>query len=142
MQALATDQEKLNAFNQEAPGITKVFIVGMPSEIGVRAMDGRAGAERGPESFRELLTLCALPSNPVSSSTSLLDSIKIYDCGNIEVNQGQASEHKDLSRDTAGAKLADLTFFILSRIERSKVFVIGGSDEMTFNLMEALNKVD
>jgi len=66
----------------------KVFILGMPSEIGERARDGRAGAERGPEVFRELLSICALPSNPVDCSAQLLDLIKLYDCGNIEVNQG------------------------------------------------------
>ena len=59
---LLFDEAKLSALN--AGNHTNVFLVGMPSEIGARAMDGRAGAERGPESFREMIQLCALPSNP------------------------------------------------------------------------------
>ena len=86
IKALSADEAKLAAFNAEHPGLTKVFIIGMPSDIGVRAHDGRAGAERGPESFRELLSLCAMPSNPVSTDIQLLSTIKIYDCGNIEVD--------------------------------------------------------
>lgn len=88
IRALVEDEQKLTEFNAESPAMTKVFLVGMPSEIGVRARDGRAGAERGPETFREILQLCALPSNPVESSAKLLDTVKLYDCGNIEVNQG------------------------------------------------------
>ena len=58
----------------------------MPSDIGVRAFDGRAGAERGPESFREMVTLCAMPSNPVSAATALLNRVMLYDCGSISIN--------------------------------------------------------
>lgn len=105
---LLFDQEKLDALNADA-AFSKVFLIGMPSDIGVRALDGRAGAEKGPESFRELITLCAMPSNPVCHDITLLQRIKIYDCGNIPVNQGQASEHKDLTREESGVKLANLT---------------------------------
>ena len=87
-----------------------------------------------------MIALCGLPTNPVSSRVALLGSLKIYDCGNIEVNQGQAIEHKDMTKDQAGAQLALLTSQILSKVERSKVFVVGGSDEMTLNLIEALNQ--
>ena len=67
--------------------MVKMFLVGMPSDIGVRAFDGRAGAERGPKSFREVFSLCGLPSNPVSADTaSLYNLVKIYDCGDIPVD--------------------------------------------------------
>ena len=81
------DQEKLDELNSTNVGAPKVFLVGMPSDIGVRALDGRAGAERGPESFRELLTLCAMPGNPVCHDFTLLErGVKIYDCGNVPVD--------------------------------------------------------
>mmetsp|Transcript_10525 Transcript_10525/g.14197 ORF Transcript_10525/g.14197 Transcript_10525/m.14197 type:complete len:87 (+) Transcript_10525:21-281(+) len=54
VRALAADEAKLEAFNAEDSAVVKVFIIGMPSDIGVRALNGRAGAERGPESFREV----------------------------------------------------------------------------------------
>ena len=135
---LLFDQEKLDAINADT-ATSKVFLIGMPSDIGVRALDGRHGAERGPESFREMVTLCAMPSNPVCHDVSLLERVKLYDCGNMPVNQGQASEHKDMTREESGAKLANLTAQILSKVHRSKVMVIGGSDEMNLNLMQALD---
>lgn len=110
----------------------------MPSDIGVRALDGRAGAERGPESFREMLSLCSMPTNPVSNKSGLLGQVKLYDCGNMSVDQDQAIAHKDLTREEAGAKLVSIVARILSKVEKSKVLVIGGSDEMNMHLMQAL----
>mmetsp|Transcript_10811 Transcript_10811/g.13586 ORF Transcript_10811/g.13586 Transcript_10811/m.13586 type:complete len:107 (+) Transcript_10811:406-726(+) len=47
-----------------------------------------------------------------------------------------------MSREPAGAELASLTSLILSKVARSKVFVVGGSDEMTLSLMQALDSTD
>ena len=44
--------------------IDKLFIIGYPCELGTRNQDGRAGVEKGPESFREILHLTGFPSNP------------------------------------------------------------------------------
>ena len=85
-----TDEKDILAqINTDEPNLAKLFIIGMPSDIGVRALDGRAGAEKGPDAFREMLSLCAMPSNPVDGNT-LFNRVKIYDCGNIKVDQGQA----------------------------------------------------
>lgn len=136
---LLFDQSKLDSINADETA-SKVFIIGMPSDIGVRAFDGRAGAERGPESFREMATLCAMPNNPVSSVTALLNRVKVYDCGSIYVNQGKAIEHKDMTKEEAGAKLASVIAQILSKVERSRVFVVGGSDELNLHLMHGLSE--
>ena len=85
LETFLEDAEKVQALNADTDH-AKVFIIGMPSDIGVRALDGRAGAERGPESFREMVSLCAMPSNPVCSDISLLGKVKLYDCGSMPVN--------------------------------------------------------
>ena len=140
LEALFADNAKVDALNGDLPEASKVFLIGMPSDIGVRAFDGRAGAERGPESFREMIQLCAMPSNPVSQEISLVGKIKIYDCGSIAVDQGRAIEHRNMLVEEAGPKLAELTSKILSKISRSRVIVIGGSDELNMHLISGLSQ--
>ena len=87
---LMFEQAKLDEINADST-TAKVFLIGMPSEVGVRALvddklGAKPGAERGPESFREIIPLCAMPGNPVDSDISLLGTVKIYDCGNMPVN--------------------------------------------------------
>ena len=59
-------QEVLDRIN--ASPAVKVFLVGYPSELGTRNRDGRAGVEKGPESFREILQLTGYPSDPAMPS--------------------------------------------------------------------------
>jgi len=136
---LLFDQAKLDSINADTSA-AKVFIIGMPSDVGVRAFDGRAGAERGPESFREMVTHCAMPSNPVSSEAPLLNTVRLFDCGSIAVNQGKAIEHRDMTKEEAGAKLTSVIAHILSKVERSRVLVVGGSDELNLHLMNGLEE--
>lgn len=83
-----------------------------------------------------------MPSNPVECQTELLGRVKIYDLGNIPVNQGQSSEHKDLYRDQAQLILASTVHALLTKVPKSRIFIIGGSDEMNRSLLKAVNTCD
>ena len=58
-------ESKLELWQQEVKAKHKVILIGYPSEISHRNMDGKVGAARGPDSFREILKLTAFPSDPV-----------------------------------------------------------------------------
>ena len=46
----------------------------------------------------------------------------------------------DMTKEESGAKLASVTAQILSKVERSRVFVVGGSDELNFHLLHGLKE--
>ena len=84
-------QEVLDKIN--ASKLTKVFLIGYPSELGTRNLDGRAGVEKGPESFREIMQLTEYPSDPaMQTSGCYARSVKIYDVGDITIYEGSSSE--------------------------------------------------
>ena len=109
------DEERLSTLN--GTPLTKVFLIGYPCEVGIRNQDGRAGTERGPDSIREIMSLAAMPANPVTAGTvvtgaavtgqSKIDGkVEIYDCGNIHVDQGRAIHERDTIMDQAGNSLS------------------------------------
>ena len=53
------NDEKVEALNSCFK--TKIFIVGYPCEMGARNMNARAGCDRAPDTFRELLKSYAYP---------------------------------------------------------------------------------
>jgi hypothetical protein len=59
-----------------------VIIVGYPSEVGHRNMDARVGVSRGPDTFREIMELTQLPSDPIDQELAL-EKVMIFDAGNI-----------------------------------------------------------
>lgn len=135
-------EEYINGLNSDTTR-AKLFIIGYPCEVGARNYEGRAGLDRGPDSFREIIDLTKLPSDPATFSSylekPLTDSVRLIDCGNIHVDQGKASELRDSVMFVAQEELRKFVAQILSKVENSFVFVIGGSDDLTLALLKAVD---
>ena len=96
-----------------------MFLVGFPCDIGARNRDGRGGLERGPESFRELFSLTAFPSDPACNTeenSKKAANLKIYDLGNVEIDHGRATEDRDLIMEIVCKKLTNLIDQVVSTI--------------------------
>ena len=133
---------------------TKVFLVGYPCELGTRNIDGRAGVEKGPASFREIMQLAGYPSDPAMPASaagpvSYASAVKIYDVGDIPIYEGsssefmastvnigsQASELRDKIMVEAGKRLQSVIADILEKVAGSRVLVLGGGDELTLSVL-------
>lgn len=47
--------------------------------------------------------------------------------------------HKDMTKEEAGGRLSEVIAQILSKVDKSRVFVVGGSDEMCMHLMNGVS---
>ena len=95
--------DKINAYP-----VPKVFLIGYPSELGTRNLDGRAGVEKGPESFREIMQLTQHPSDPASQTGgSYAQLVRIFDVGDIAIYEGSSSEFMARSKGV-GSQASEL----------------------------------
>mmetsp|Transcript_72 Transcript_72/g.145 ORF Transcript_72/g.145 Transcript_72/m.145 type:complete len:326 (-) Transcript_72:480-1457(-) len=149
-----------------------IFIIGYKNDSGVRACGGRSGSELGPDNFRELLNLVSheTDSGMIELSQSIKESkVNIYDLGNVckyqlskykakgrrqslDVAQNLSVELNHIeqsNQNTSNLNFDQLYNFIFRYIPKSKVIVIGGSDDIgksvyescTLSSLDAMNEL-
>ena len=139
-------------------GLPTVCLVGFACEGGARACPGgRCGPEKGPEAFREIMNLIKVTDEPADYVNSKKE-IQIIDCGDVEVgcvafDKVQYKADDELFQSTthstkkltgpegvkqANERLTQVIKQIHSKVEHSVVFIIGGTDDMTFSVLNAM----
>ena len=76
----------------------------------------------------------ALPTDNAESGIKISEmKIKVYDCGNIKA--------KSRNLEDLFTQIHDAVFQILSQIINSKVFIVGGTDDLLFPVLKASSQI-
>jgi hypothetical protein len=113
-----------------------IFLLGYRCDQGVRACGGRSGAELGCETVREVF----FQKHTVLASQLKECGVQIYDLGDItkyqlSIYQNSAEDQKDIDEKITKS-LSEIIDFIIDKIPKSKVIVIGGSDDVCKGIHE------
>lgn len=108
-----------------------IFLLGYRQDQGIRACGGRSGAELGYEVFSETL----FKKHTVLANQLKQNGVQIYDLG--EITKYQLSIYQNNQQTKDSKTLTDVVNYILEKVPKSKIVLIGGSDDLCKGLHEA-----